>query len=95
MGTSVAVFAGSPDDEDEDQLLNMFFGGAVVLGVGTVTSLSGGIVWRNRVGRRNEIEAERDSLIEQRRGVAGAFSTLQIGSEYRDDTHFVKVGFRF
>lgn len=69
--------------------------GLTLLGVGTVTAITSGIIWKVRANRRNEIDAERESLIEERDGLAATLSRLDLRSEYRDDTHFVKLGVRF
>jgi len=69
--------------------------GVALTCAGGLTSLVGGIVWGVRAHRRNEIDAERDSLIEQRAGLAATLSRLELPSTYRDDAHFVTLGVRF
>jgi len=95
MGAGVAAFGDSPDDEDEPQLLNTLFAGVALMGVGGITAIWGGTVWGSRVSRRNEIDAERESLIEERDGLAATLSRVELRSPYRDGTQFVTLGIRF
>jgi hypothetical protein len=69
--------------------------GLALFGVGGAMSLAGGIVWGKRVDRRNEIDAERESLIDERDGLAAALSRVELQSPYRNGTRFVTLGVRF
>ncbi len=97
VGGAVALGVGASrggDNETPDPI-GAVAGGMVLLGIGGVTALTGGIIWGNRVSRRNEIDAERESLIEERDGILAALSRLELGTPVRDGTRFVTVGFRF
>jgi hypothetical protein len=75
--------------------LGAIIGGMTLIGVGGISSIIGGIVWNMRVGRRNEIDAERESLIQERHGLAAALSRIELQSPYRNGTQFVTLGVRF
>jgi hypothetical protein len=83
---------GCEDLGFDPALLGIGFGLLVIGGAMTVT---GGTIWGVRAHRRNEIDAERESLIEERDALPAALSRLQLNSTYRDDTHFVTLGVRF
>jgi len=69
--------------------------GITLLSLGGAMAIAGGAVWARRVHRRNAIDAERESLIEERNGVAAALSRIDLASAHRDHTHFVTLGLRF
>jgi len=69
--------------------------GFTLLIVGGATALTGGIIWGVRADRRNKIDAERESLVEERDGLAVTLSRLELRSPYRDGTQFVTLGVRF
>lgn len=69
--------------------------GGGLLVVGGVTALIGGVVWAMRTDQRDQIDAERESLIEERDGLAATLSRLELRSPYRDGTQFVTLGVRF
>jgi len=69
--------------------------GGGLLAIGGATALVGGVLWAARVDRRNKLDAERESLIEERGGLAAMLSRLQLQSAYRHDTRFVTLGARF
>jgi len=79
----------------EDADVPSFMAGLAVVIVGGATALTGGIIWGVRAHRRNGIDAECESLIEERDGLPAAFSRLELNGTYRDDTHFVTLGVRF
>ena len=69
--------------------------GMAVLAVGGIATIAGGALWGRSVHRRNEIDAERESLIQERDGLWAAVSRLELHSDYREETHFVTLGVRF
>ena len=79
----------------EDSDVPSLMAGFTVLIVGGAVALTGGIIWGVRVGQRNGIDAERESLIKERDGLAAALSRLELRSPYRDGTQFVTLGIRF
>jgi hypothetical protein len=95
MAAGAAAYGGSEDDQDEAELLGTFFAGAALLGIGAISSIAGGIVWSKRTSRRDEIDAERESLIKERDGLAATLSRLELHSPYRNGTQFVTLGVRF
>lgn len=69
--------------------------GAALMGVGFLTTLISGTIWANRAHRRNQIDAKRELLIEERDGLAAPLSRVELRSPYRDGTQFVTLGVRF
>ena len=65
------------------------------LAVGLVQTSISGAIWAHRAQRRNAIDAERESLIKERDGLAATLSRLELRSPYRDGTQFVTLGVRF
>jgi len=82
-------------DQGDCESFGAVMAGAALTGIGIVTSLGGGVVWGVRAHRRNEIDAERESLIEERDGFTAALSRLELRSPYRDGTQFVTLRVRF
>jgi len=66
-----------------------------LLAISFVTTSISASVWGVRAHRRNEIDAERKSLIKERDGLAATLSRLELRSPYRDGTQFVTLGVRF
>ena len=95
-GIAIGVGATCTDQFDEcgDQVAAVV-GGITLIGLGAATALIGGIMWQTRVNRRNEIDAERESLMKERDGLAAALSRLELRSPRRDRTQFVTLGVRF
>ena len=92
-GLDRAIYDDTLDDEPPAP--GLLVAGILLLGAGTVAALAGGVMWGKRDARRSEIDAERESLIEERDGLAAALSRLELHSAYRDSTHFVTLGLRF
>ena len=86
-----------PPCEDRGTNYNpaLFFPGFTLALVGGITTTIGGVVWGKRVHRRNDLDAERKSLIEERDGLAEVLSRIELRSPYRDGTQFVTLGIRF
>lgn len=74
---------------------SLWASGFALLLVGPTTALVGGIIWGVRADRRNDIDAERESLIEERDGLAATLSRLELQSPRRNGTQFVTLGVRF
>jgi hypothetical protein len=79
----------------EDSDVPSALAGFSLLIVGGAIALTGGIIWGVRVNRRNKIDVERESLIEERDGLAATLSRVEVRSPYRDGTQFVTLGVRF
>ena len=69
--------------------------GRVLLPAAGIATIVSGVIWAKRVQRRNEIDAEIESLTEKRDGLAAALSRLELDGTYRNETHFVTLGLRF
>ena len=69
--------------------------GMGVILVGVTTAAIGGTVWGLRAQRRNEIDAERKSLMDERHRLANALSRIEVRSPVRNGTQFVTLGLRF
>ena len=105
LGLGVAVVGGAilgasasqcPNwDQGDCASFGLVMASAALTGIGLATSLGAGVVWGVRAHRRNEIDAERESLIEERDGLAAVLSRLELQSPYRNGTQFVTLGFRF
>jgi len=100
FGAGIATCRNGPEDADawcegpESGIVLAGTGGGLLV-AGGVTAIVGGIVWQIRADRRNDIDAERESLIEERDGLADALSRLELRSPYRNGAQFVTLGVRF
>ncbi len=96
-GAMLGVGASDCQNRDQDgcDLFGVTMAGAALTCIGIVTSLAGGVVWGVRANQRNKIDAERETLIEERDGIMAALPRIDLRSAYRDDTHFVTLGVRF
>jgi hypothetical protein len=92
---AVGLTAAYPEGNEYARSAGGIVSGSTLIGIGMVTSIVAGIVWGERINQRNEIDAERGVLIERRDGLAAGLSHLEIHSAFRDDAHFVTLGFRF
>jgi len=91
----VGVTANSPYEYDYPRSAGGIITGSTLMGIGAVTAFAAGLVWGERINRRNEIDTERELLIEKRAGLAGALSRVELRSPYRNGAQFVTLGFRF
>ena len=92
---AVGLTADEPWGEDYARHSGGVIAGATLMGIGAVTASLSGIILSERVKQRNEIDVEREWLIEKRDGLAAGLSRFELYSAYRDDTHFVTLGLRF
>ncbi len=70
-------------------------GGVVMMIAGGSITLISGIVLGRRASRRDKIDAEIESLIDERKGLKATLSRLELKSPHRNGTQFVTLGFDF
>lgn len=88
-------FLSSVEGKDKPRNDNVISAGYTLLGFGGILAFTGGTGWGVQATRRKGIDAERDSLIEERDGLEAALSRIELRTPYRDSTQFVTLGVRF
>ena len=92
---AVGLTADDPWGDDYARRTGGIISGATLIGIGTVMAITAGLVWNDRIYQRHAIDAKRESLIEERDGLAATLSRLELRSPHRDGTQFVTLGIRF